>query len=90
MLRITLISAASSETLRLEGRVAGDSVEELRRQCAARLGGKGLGQVVLDLADVSFIDREGVELFRELCRWNVVVTRYSPFVGELLKEVLPC
>ena len=90
MLRITVIPAASSERLKLEGRIAGDSVEELRRLCDERLAGNAHRRVILDLADVSFIDNDGIELFRTLCRRNVIVTEHSPFVAELLKEVLPC
>jgi anti-anti-sigma regulatory factor len=90
MLRITRISTTVAETFRLEGRICGSSVEELRRQCATLFERNGVPHVVFDLGGVSFIDNEGVELFRDLCRRNVVLTSYSPFVGELLKEVLPC
>jgi anti-anti-sigma regulatory factor len=90
MLRITVIPAASSERLKLEGRLAGDAVEELRRLCEERLAGTGSRRVILDLAAVSFIDNDGIELFRTLCRHNVIVCGHSPFVAELLKEVLPC
>ena len=89
MLRITIIPTASSERFKLEGRIAGDSVEELRRLCEEQLAGDSHRQVILDLADVSFIDSEGIELFRTLHQHNVTVTERSPFVAELLKEVLP-
>jgi anti-anti-sigma factor len=91
MLRITVIeSTASSKTLKLEGRVAGTSVEELRRLCSGLLAGNGHGHLILDLSDVSFIDSEGIELFRDLTKRAAAVTNYSPFLAELLKEVVPC
>lgn len=91
MLRITVTNrSGASRTLKLEGRIAGTSVEELRRQCAASVAGNGRTHLILDLADVSFVDDAGIEVFRGLRGHNVTVSRCSPFVAELLKEVLPC
>lgn len=84
MLRIHISEKASQRTtLSLEGRVIGPWVEELRRFCdAILLHGRGL---VLDLSNVSFVGREGVELFRTLRDRQVVLQNCSPFVGEQLK-----
>ena len=91
MLRITVIqSSPSSKQLKLEGRVTGSSVEELRRQCEMALAHNGDSHLSLDLGDVSFIDDDGIDLFRTLGHHNLTVTRCSPFLAELLKEVLPC
>lgn len=90
MLRITVTdSTPSTRTLKLEGRVTGAAVDELRRQCEP-LASQELRCLLLDLAGVSFIDAHGLDLFRALDRHNVALTRCSPFVAELLKEVLPC
>jgi hypothetical protein len=67
--------------LRLEGQVIGPWVDELRRACETLAG----GAVTLDLADVSFVGRRGVELLRALGAGGVAVTRCSPFVAEQLK-----
>lgn len=67
--------------LRLEGRVIGPWVDELRRACEP-LGGRAL---TLDLAGVSFVDRRGVELLRTLGAGDVAIIRCSPFVAEQLK-----
>src|SRR5215470_29442 len=90
MLRITVIPTASSPRLKLEGRIAGNAVEELRRLCEELLTGNGHGTLVLDLNAVSFIDKESLRLFRNLYLHQVIVTECAPFVAELLKEVLPC
>ena len=90
MLRITAISETRSKTLKLEGRIAGDMVEELRRVCEESLAASDHTDLVLDLADVSFLDHEGIELIHHLRRHNVVLTNYSAFLAELLKEVVPC
>ena len=74
---------------RLEGQVSGPWIEELRRVCHETLGdhGRGNRRLVLDLADVSFIDADGVALFRELTACQVTLTNASLFVTEQLKGV---
>jgi anti-anti-sigma regulatory factor len=78
--------------LRLEGQVRGPWVEELRRACDQILGKNGHvgNRLVLDLAEVSFIDADGLTLFRQLTARRVLVTNCSPFVAEQLKEVGRC
>ena len=90
MLRITVITNASPAVFKLEGRIVGNMVEELRRVCQDSLADPSHTGLVLDLTDVSFLDHDGIALIRQLRRRNVVLTNYSPFVAELLKEVLPC
>jgi anti-anti-sigma regulatory factor len=90
MLRITVISGAPSRTFKVEGRIVGDTIGELRRVCEEALADNGHTALVLDLTDVSFLDHEGIELIRQLHRRNVVLTNYSEFIAELLKEVVPC
>ena len=90
MLRITAIYDTPSKTLKLEGRIAGNMVEELRRVCEESLAASDHADLVLDLADVSFLDHEGIELIHRLRRRNVALTNYSAFLAELLKEVVPC
>ena len=80
----TLESSGAGETLRLEGHVGGPWVGELRRSCDRVLSeGK---QLTLDLAGVSFIDRDGVRLLRSLKRMGVQLRNCSPFVALRLEE----
>ena len=77
------MSSRAAETLRLEGHLGGPWVGELRRSCDRVLSnGKRL---TLDLADVSFIDRDGVGLLRTLKCAEVEVRNCSPFVALQLK-----
>jgi anti-anti-sigma regulatory factor len=84
MLRIHIGEPVSEiATISLEGRVIGPWVETLRQACDAVLShGTGL---VLDLSDVAFVGREGLELLRSLRDRQVVLRNCSPFVGEQLK-----
>lgn len=65
-------------------------VEELRRVCEESLADSDHTDLVLDLADVSFLDHEGIELIHQLRCRNVALTNYSGFLAALLKEVVPC
>jgi len=90
MLRITVVES-SSETVRLrvEGRVTGGWVAELRRACELHALSDDI-RLTLDLADVSFVDAAGIELFKELRSLCVKLLSPSPFVFEQLKGVRSC
>lgn len=90
MLRITVVESSSEGVrLRVEGRVMGGWVEELRRSCEVHALCDGI-RLTLDLADVSFVDAAGIELLKELRSRCVTLLSPSPFVTEQLKGVAPC
>jgi anti-anti-sigma regulatory factor len=84
-MKITVVELSSEGVrLRVEGRLTGRWVEELRKTCDLHVINGGI-RLILDLADVSFADAEGIKLLRELSiRW---VTLFSPssLVAEQLK-----
>ena len=82
MLRITINALLNRPiTLRLEGQIAEQYVDELETTVATvRQDGE---PVVLDFAGVSFIDSGGLRVLRSLT--NVSLINASPFVTELLK-----
>jgi anti-anti-sigma regulatory factor len=91
MLRITdgrTADEPNSGMLRLEGQVTGPWVEELRRVCNELISKRGdaTQRLVLDLSNVSFVDANGIALFRELTAHLVSLTNCSAFVTEQLKE----
>jgi anti-anti-sigma regulatory factor len=69
---------------RLEGMVIGRWVEELRDLCESALGRSQ--EVIVDLNDVSYVDREGIALLMNLRDRQVALLNPQPFVAELLKE----
>jgi hypothetical protein len=81
MLRIAPVALPDEAvSLRLEGQVRGPWVEELRRACAQVLAmGRGL---ILDMTEVSFMDLDGVALFRSLSDHKVTWLHCPLFVGE--------
>ncbi len=76
-------TSRNTPTLRLEGQVVGPWVDELRRSCDAVLA-TGV-KLILDLSEVSFLDRDGVELVRSLTTRNVALQNCSRFVVEQLR-----
>jgi hypothetical protein len=83
VLKITEIGRNDSgRTFKLEGKLLGPWVDELRNVCTQPLD--RAEQVGLDLAAVTFVNAAGAKLLRELIRRGIIVTRCSAFVAELL------
>jgi hypothetical protein len=86
MLRITVVESSKvAVTLRVEGRITGPWVEELRTACNVHTFPDDV-QISLELADISFADAAGIALLRELRNRGVGLIRTTPFLAEQLKE----
>jgi len=85
MLKIPQAGKANhSVTLKLEGRVVGPWLGELRQVCETLLTeGRALK---LDLTDVTFADASGVAALSSFKSRGVTFTNCSPFVEEQLKN----
>jgi anti-anti-sigma regulatory factor len=79
MLRIERVENAAGTTVRATGRLAGPWVAELERALSENAPD---APVLIDLTDVSFVDREGIALLRMLRRRGLVNLRCSAFVAE--------
>ena len=87
MLKISQVGAANhSITLRLEGRVIGPWVGELRHVCEPLLGERCI--VELDLAGVSYVDADGVVALASFKARGAELKNCSPFVGQQMKAEL--
>jgi len=85
MLKIsTSVADGGVVTLRLDGRLTGQWVKLLQGTCEARLG-KG-ARVVIDLTNVSFVDREGLAVLRGLADRNVEILNALPFIAEQIRK----
>jgi len=87
MLKISQVGKAKhSVTLKLEGRVVGEWVGELRQVCESLLNE---GRAVrLDLTDVSFVDDDGVAALASYRSRSVTLANGSPFVEEQLRPII--
>ena len=82
-LRITSNEPGPTARLKLDGRLTGEEVLELRRACTA-----AKGRLILDLTDLQFADRQGVSVLRELRAKGAQLIGVSHFLGLLLGETL--
>ncbi len=82
MLRITNVECEEgSDLLKLEGRLVGPWVELLRDTCSQyENGGTSLA---LDLGQVSFASKEGLELLDRLAANGVTCVSASPILREM-------
>jgi hypothetical protein len=86
MLRITVVESSKiAVTLRVEGRITGPWVEELRTACNLHTFSDEV-QLSLELADISFADAAGIALLRELGSRGVGLIHTAPFLTEQLKD----
>lgn len=84
-MKITVVESSNKGVrLRVEGRLTGRWVEELRRACDLHALSDGI-RLTLDLADVSFADAAGIELLKELRIRSVTLLSPSSLVAEQLK-----
>lgn len=87
MLRVSEVgSTEDAATLRLEGEVIGSDVEQVRQVIEQSLAA-GV-HLTLDLAELLFVDREGIALFRKLAGCQVEFINSSPFLTEQLKDAI--
>lgn len=85
MMRVTRIAAGEGvESLRVEGRLTHETVEELRMACEAILTTQGSLQ--LDVSGLQFVDPTGVGLLHGLERQGTRLGGCSGFINELLRD----
>jgi anti-anti-sigma regulatory factor len=87
MLRITLMTETKETvTVKVEGRMIGEWVNEVRVECEMWLA-KGK-KLVFDLSGIIFIDEQGIETLKELSRNGVNLIGCSLFLSGVLEESL--
>jgi anti-anti-sigma regulatory factor len=82
MLRIERSESQGISTIRLEGKLLGPWLQELR----SLFDGTSLKSMRLDLKHVDYIDAAGLQLISALRRQGVQIVAASAFVAKLLEE----
>ena len=80
MLRITELESGDSCRLRIEGRLVGAWVDELRRECERHRAR------ALDLRGLQTVDVDGLTLLRQLALDGIALERLSGYLAALLAE----
>lgn len=85
MLRLTRTNRLPHQVvLMLEGQIVAEWVELLEGECARLLQTEPT--VLLDLANVSYVDRRGARLLRDLAAGPVTLINCPPLVEDLVRE----
>jgi anti-anti-sigma regulatory factor len=88
MLRITLDETGDELTIRLEGRIAGPWVQELRRVWAEVAAHTQTRLLSLDLCSVTYADQDGKRALREInSQAGAKLIADTPWTRYLAEEV---
>jgi hypothetical protein len=80
VLRITELESTAGRSLRVEGRLAGAWIDELRRACEHHR------PRTLDLRGLQTVDGDGLKLLRQLAFDGIVLERLSGYLAAVLAE----
>jgi hypothetical protein len=87
MLKITLHDSAGELRLRLEGKLSGPWVNELR-QCWETASSTTAGRrTLIDLRDVDFVDAAGEDLLSDMCGRGVEFHVASPLMRAVIDGI---
>jgi ABC-type transporter Mla MlaB component len=87
MLKITLHDSAAEFRFRLEGKLSGPWVDELRQCWETASSTTGGRRTLIDLRDVDFVDAPGEELLCDMLRRGVEFQAATPFMQSILDAV---
>jgi anti-anti-sigma regulatory factor len=87
MLRISVLNGSQSARLKLEGKLAHEWVAEAQKAWAALIDIAGKKKVIVDLADISFVDDHGKELLTLIHRAGNELVGSGPMVTALIEEI---
>jgi len=89
MLRIYLEEKCESVTVRVEGKIAGESVETLEKFCCDLVSARHNANLIIDLDEVLIIDQSGQELLQHLYRSGVTLRgrgMHSKYLVERIQQ----
>jgi ABC-type transporter Mla MlaB component len=87
MLKITLHDSAMELRFKLEGRLSGAWVGELRQCWKTAQSTLRDRKTTLDLGDVDYVDSDGQCLLAEMSRQGVGLKAATPLIRELVLEI---
>lgn len=87
MLKITTLIHAESTTLRLEGRLAGPWVHELKRCWDSIVGTMTTHPLTVDLSAVTYVDSDGKDLLKKIHRQGARLVASGCLTSCLVKEI---
>jgi ABC-type transporter Mla MlaB component len=93
MLKVTLNNGDNAVTLVLEGRLCGACCAEAERTWRSALANAGARQISIDLAGVSYVDRDGESLLQDMLEQGATVrvggVWMEHLVADLRRRIVP-
>jgi anti-anti-sigma regulatory factor len=87
MLKITLHDSAEDLRFRLEGRLSGAWVGELRQCWLTAQSTISARKTILDLGEVDYVDADGQCLLAEMFQHGVRLKAVTPLIREMVQEI---
>lgn len=87
MLRITCTNESNSPTLKLEGKLAGAWVDEVKKAWRSIQQPAGGQALIVDLNEVTFMDRSGEELLKQMHAAGVVLSSQGLYIRRRLGQI---
>jgi ABC-type transporter Mla MlaB component len=87
MLKITLHDSAGELRFRLEGRLSGAWVGELRQCWQTAQSTIRSRRTTVDLKEVDYVDADGQSLLTDMYQHGVVLKADTPLIRELVQEI---
>ena len=87
MLRIRVDDLPKATTLSVEGKLIGDSVDELRRVWTDLRGQSPNKQTVVELSSVRVVDNAGCKLLRQMHEWGTRLAGSGLMIESLIEEI---
>lgn len=87
MLKITVMETQTENRWILQGQLVGPWVQELRRHWKAKHARESGKTCVVDLNDVSFIDKSGERLLRAMSKAGADLTSSGMYTKHLLEKL---
>ena len=84
MLRITIQKGSAPAIMKLEGKLAGPWVEELKEIWRSASAAEA---ILVDLLDVSFVDASGKDLLAQMWQEGADFMADSPLMKQVIEEV---
>ena len=93
MMRIRVEDQTKTTTLYVEGKLAGDCVDELRRVWTSVLNDSPEKETVIDLCAVRIVDAAGKKLLCQVHSWGTRLAGSGLCISPLIEEITsgqPC
>jgi anti-anti-sigma regulatory factor len=87
MIRIEVDNQPEAAVLRVEGKLSGESVDELRRVWTALRTDFPDKQAVVELSSVMCVDNAGRKLLSQMHSWGTRLSGSGLLIGSIIEEI---